>query len=195
MMKYITEAPQNEIITDIDGWMEIPEIQVITHIVEGREGVEVGSWFGKSTINILKYCKSLVVVDHFKGSPGEDSSKIFQQLSGNNKTPFGVFLENASRYSTLFDNKNVEIMKMTSEEAANLIHPDRKFDFVFIDGAHNYDDVKKDFTLWLPKVKPGGVFFGHDYPNWPPVNQVVTEFFGDDIYVFKDTYIWLKKVD
>ena len=35
-------------------------------------------------------------------------------------------------------------------------------DFVFIDGSHFYDDVEKDYKLYFPKVKKGGLIFIHD---------------------------------
>lgn len=59
----------------------------------------------------------------------------------------------------LFD---VEIMKMTSIEASLKI-PDNSLDFVFIDGAHDFDNVMLDIILWSRKVKKGGIVSGHDY--------------------------------
>jgi predicted O-methyltransferase YrrM len=35
-------------------------------------------------------------------------------------------------------------------------------DFLFIDGDHTYDGVKKDFELYSPCVKPGGLIVFHD---------------------------------
>ena len=40
---------------------------------------------------------------------------------------------------------------------------DRYFDFVFIDGDHEYEAVKQDITDWMPKVKHGGILAGHDH--------------------------------
>lgn len=39
---------------------------------------------------------------------------------------------------------------------------DASLDFVFIDGAHNYHDVKADIRGWHPKVRRGGILAGHD---------------------------------
>ena len=36
-------------------------------------------------------------------------------------------------------------------------------DFVYIDGNHSYDFVKKDIELYYPRVREGGVFGGHDF--------------------------------
>ena len=36
-------------------------------------------------------------------------------------------------------------------------------DFVFLDAAHDYENVKEDILSWYPKVKVGGWLTGHDY--------------------------------
>lgn len=51
-------------------------------------------------------------------------------------------------------------------------------DFVYIDGMHVYDSVKRDIEGWYPKIKTGGIIAGHDYHSgdWPGVVQAVDEF-------------------
>ena len=39
---------------------------------------------------------------------------------------------------------------------------ERKIDFLFIDGSHKYEDVKRDFELYLPFVRKGGIVALHD---------------------------------
>jgi hypothetical protein len=53
-----------------------------------------------------------------------------------------------------------------SWEAAAL-YEDASLDFCFIDANHTYDCVSRDIDAWLPKVKKGGIFAGHDYVEWP----------------------------
>jgi predicted O-methyltransferase YrrM len=55
-----------------------------------------------------------------------------------------------------------EIKRMTSLEAAREV-ADGSLDFVYIDGAHDFDHVMLDLILWTPKVRPGGIVAGHDY--------------------------------
>jgi predicted O-methyltransferase YrrM len=38
----------------------------------------------------------------------------------------------------------------------------QKLDFIFIDGDHTYDGVKKDFNLYRPLVRTGGIIAFHD---------------------------------
>lgn len=54
------------------------------------------------------------------------------------------------------------IIRETSLEAAKEIK-DGSLDFVFIDAAHDYKNVKADIEVWSPKVRIGGIVSGHDY--------------------------------
>ena len=60
-----------------------------------------------------------------------------------------------------FGNRS-SILKMESGTAAGLFG-DNIFDFIYIDAGHQYANVKRDLNLWWPKLKPGGLFAGHDY--------------------------------
>ena len=57
---------------------------------------------------------------------------------------------------------------------------DNSIDFIYIDGNHQYDFVKKDLEDYVPKVKVGGVIAGHDYggPTTPGVTKAIDEYFG-----------------
>ena len=83
-----------------------------------------------------------------------------------------VFDEVAKKYP-------VVKMKMTSAEAAGYFSH-YVFDFIYIDGNHNYEFIKQDIELWWPKVKVGGYFGGHDYSNLAleGVKRAVEEKFG-----------------
>lgn len=43
-----------------------------------------------------------------------------------------------------------------------------KLDFVFIDGDHTYEGVKKDFEMYSPLVKAGAIIAFHDIIVYPP---------------------------
>jgi hypothetical protein len=52
-------------------------------------------------------------------------------------------------------------------------------DVVFIDAAHDYDNVRADIVHWSPQVKIGGMLCGHDYePNHTDVVRAVDECVG-----------------
>jgi len=84
-------------------------------------------------------------------------------------------------------------IRKKSTEAAKL-YEDNSLDFVFIDAAHDYENVKADITSWYPKIKIGGVIAGHDYyESWPEVKMAVNEFFKDSIfYPFSKSWVHRK---
>jgi predicted O-methyltransferase YrrM len=66
------------------------------------------------------------------------------------------------------------ILVMTSEAAAAQV-PDASLDFAYVDARHDYASVKADLAAWYPKIRPGGILAGHDYPE-PGVRAAVDEF-------------------
>jgi hypothetical protein len=80
--------------------------------------------------------------------------------------------------------------KMTSVEAAELIE-NESLDWVFIDANHEYEYVKENLKLWIPKVKSGGLISGHDYGNkWKGVKKAVNEVVPKEILNISPFYVW-----
>ena len=71
-------------------------------------------------------------------------------------------------------------LKKTSESASRKFRNQELFDFVYIDGNHSYEFIKKDIMLYYPLIKQGGLIGGHDYIPFyeadQPVIQAVNEF-------------------
>ena len=59
-----------------------------------------------------------------------------------------------------------------------------KFDVLFIDGSHNYDDVKKDFEDWFPKLESMGFILFHD--SSPVIGQVGPQKFVTELHSNSD---------
>lgn len=54
------------------------------------------------------------------------------------------------------------------------------WDFIWLDGNHEYDQVTKEISLALHAVAPGGILAGHDYaPHCPGVIKAVDELIPD----------------
>jgi len=45
---------------------------------------------------------------------------------------------------------------------------DALVDVLFIDGDHSYGGVRRDYELWSPLVRPGGIIAFHDVLTHPP---------------------------
>ncbi len=54
-------------------------------------------------------------------------------------------------------------------------------DFLFIDGDHTYEGVKKDFEMYSPLVKEGGVIAFHDIALHPPEKNCDVRRFWEEI--------------
>lgn len=93
--------------------------------------------------------------------------------------------------------RHVQALRMTSRAAAPLI-ADQSMDLVYIDGNHQYEAVRQDIELWLPKLRPGGFLAGHDYGpsdsvHGHGVSAAVTERFGQPHRLYPDLS-WLVHV-
>ena len=93
----------------------------------------------------------------------------------------------------------VEFIRKLSENATEHIE-DGSLDFMYIDGNHQYEFVKKDIELYYPKVKKGGIIGGDDYTSSPEtetegfgVFKAVNEFFKKKKINFYDTDWWVVK--
>ena len=69
-----------------------------------------------------------------------------------------------------------------------------RFDLIYIDGLHDYDNVKQDILQSLPLLQTGGIMSGHDFAEiYPGVRQAVEELAQNrEIEIFSDTS-WLIK--
>lgn len=84
------------------------------------------------------------------------------------------------------------IMKKSGD--AVYMFADASLDFVYIDACHDYENVKNDISLYLPKIKNGGIIAGHDYcQDFPGTIAAVDEIFYVPDRVFTDTS-WMKRV-
>lgn len=71
--------------------------------------------------------------------------------------------------------------KRETLEKVKQILNDKKLDFLFIDGDHSYEGVKKDFEMYGPLVKNGGIIAFHDICRGPRENVGEVPKFWEDI--------------
>jgi hypothetical protein len=114
-------------------------------------GVEIGVDRGKNLVTMLKYCNRIMfaMVDIYEHPELHDNHEPFKDRT------------------TWYNMDSVEASKR---------FPDKHFDYIYIDGAHDYDSVINDLRAWWPKIKQGGVFAGHDF-WYHDVQRAVVDFF------------------
>jgi predicted O-methyltransferase YrrM len=139
----------------------VPVRAELPHVLNRRglhgRGAEIGVMKGNFSATILREWggRELLSVDPWLAVP-ENEQHARQVLAA-----FG---------------ERSRILAMTSVEAAAQVE-DGALDFAYIDARHDYDSVRQDLEAWFPKIRPGGILAGHDYPE-PGVRAAVDEFFG-----------------
>ena len=91
----------------------------------------------------------------------------------------------------------VELIKDYSYNVVDQFE-DNSFDFIYIDGAHDYESVKKDIELYAPKLKTFGILAGHDYEHtWPGVIKAVDEIVisPQQLIIMDDSSWMIKKIN
>ena len=136
-------------------------------------GAEIGVYLGLNADSVLHALpvKKLYLIDPYRPYEG-----LAENEPGGNKTQadFDRFFETARNRLAKFQDK-IEYIRKKSEDAVNDV-PDN-LDFVYIDGNHKYEYVKKDIELYYPKVKRGGVLGGDNFESaYPGVARAVLEF-------------------
>ena len=161
-----------ELIQNIDGWLTDEEAKLLYKLAKNCKGkgviVEIGSWKGKSTICMAKGSKAGNNVKIYAIDPHVGSSEHKKKYG--KVWTFDEFKKNINNAKV--GDIVLPIVK-TSEEAAKKFN--EPIEFIFIDGAHEYELVKLDFELWFPKVINGGIIAFHDTTGWPGPRRLVKE--------------------
>jgi len=185
---------------EIDGWSEgdVGEVQDRAVAIARPDDafIEVGVAYGRSLARLATKLKdlqktkgifvSVVGVDSWEDNPAEAYGGGAERTA--RVTASGGFFEDCKRQ--LKENLPVEILSMialirhpstVAAQWAAMTYPNR-IGFVFIDAAHDYDNVRADIAAWLPLVRQGGIIAGHDFSQgeYPGVVRAVREAFGTD---------------
>jgi hypothetical protein len=115
--------------------------------------LEIGSWVGLGSTKIFAdYAKTLICVDSWQGSTGEEHHTAVKKVID----PYLLFLQNTNRLP-------VKIISMRGLSESILPYLSKEmFDVIFIDADHSYNVVAKDISLAIPLIKKNGILLGHD---------------------------------
>jgi len=156
---------------------------------DNLRGVEIGTECGENAFRILKALpiKKLYLIDPYL-EYGE-SKETFERTQNFLNKDERIAKKRLRRFGD-----KIVFIKKTSEKAIEDIP--NNLDFVYIDGNHDYEFVKKDIELYYSKVKIGGVFGGHDFyrnGNKEGVARAVLERFNIKDLYFDDIDWWIIK--
>lgn len=134
--------------SEVFGYFNYGECKVMQALCVGNTVLEIGSFYGKSTLCIAEVAKRVITVDTFKA---HDNGVIQMEEF----TTFDTFRKNIKGYH------NILPLVGRSEDVIPAL--DIEVDVAFIDGLHEYEQVKKDSEVCFPKLRDGGVMVFHDF--------------------------------
>jgi hypothetical protein len=166
----------------IDGWMSIPELSWLAAQASMHSRIyEIGSWKGRSTRALADNTHGFVwAVDTWQGSAEHQGMADLED-----DALFGAFKANVADLTNVVDIRHESLMA-----AENVAETGPRPDMVFIDGSHDYENVKADIQAWKPLLMKDGLLCGHDY-SWPGVRQAVDELLpGAKVAPGTDIWFW-----
>jgi len=92
-------------------------------------------------------------------------------IDANERDTYDEFNSNTNKYK----NKIVQLRGWSYDKIIDLKTQVNKIDFLFIDGDHNYEGVKKDWDLYNGLLENGSVVAFHDVEWAEGVNKVISE--------------------
>ena len=149
----------------VPGFFSDNEAAELQRLCQDKICLEIGSFYGKSTVCIAEVAKSVLAVDTWQ-SAGDGQTQTGRLSEG----IFDTFLNATWGYD------NIKYIMGFSHDVVPALEG-KQFDVVFIDATHSYEGVKKDVEISLPKLKDDGVFIFHDYTTWRGVAEAVDELF------------------
>lgn len=138
---------------EVDGWLSLPEAEILRDASRGKVCIEFGAWCGKSTITMAQEATFVHSVDWHRGD----------RATGARET-LSTFLGNLSRYGVR-DKVGVYVARI--EDFARL-ECQGFADLVFVDASHDEGSCYRDIQLAKQCLRAGGKIAVHD-SLWPGV--------------------------
>ncbi len=171
---------------DFQGWgSDAPLLGESIQLVRPQRICEVGSWKGRSAINMANAAKALglhteiVCVDTWLGSPEHwlrQEPEWYSSLAIRHGMPqlYYTFLANVVRAGV---SDVITPFPNTSEGAAAVFSAlGIRFELAYVDAAHEYEPAKRDIALYYDLLAEEGLLIGDDYLHWPGVTQAADDF-------------------
>jgi hypothetical protein len=143
---------------------------VLNQISRNSVCAEVGVYKGDfSELILRREPKKLHLIDPWKFEEDAAYAGSFYggTLGKNQANMESIYQSVLERFCSEIRSEVVEVHRDASEKSSSQF-PDNYFDWIYIDGNHQYEFVKSDLEIFLPKVKMHGLLAGDDYgsPGW-----------------------------
>ena len=144
------------LIDKVEGFLKTPKQEfwfftTALHAPNNAVIVEIGSFKGRSTVSFGFGCvgsgKHIYAIDLFEGDGANYGKGDFQEMFQSNVDRCGL-----TQYITAIKKHSIDASGQW----------EKPIDILFIDGSHEYEDVKADFKAFYPHVKKGGIIAFHD---------------------------------
>ena len=152
--------------------------------------LEIGALYGQSTsflANHIKHKKvKFYVVDLWDINIKQKYIDMFEKEYGNDM--YSVFYKNLDRDNLWNETNPLKVipMKMTSDDAfQHFLDNDIKFNYIYIDGDHSYEQVLKDIQGAEKVISKNGTIAGDDW-NKPGVKKALEEHYAGRFSLFGD---------
>lgn len=160
---------------EVEGYLTEAEGRALYELAKATpdtcEVVELGSYKGRSTICLAQGHPLVWTVDHWLGETldgGVGAVQFFDHIAGTYQPDFNA---NLKRYGV---RERVCAVDSDTADAASRLSG-RRIGLLFIDAAHDYPAVHRDFAAWEPLLaENGGVIAFHD-SHFPGVAQVIED--------------------
>lgn len=196
------EKPKELLPIDLQGWNSQHHIfyDMVKELLP-KTIIEVGTWKGASAIRMAESCRSFMLdtkiycIDTWLGAEefwtrfADTKERDLMQRNGYPQIYY-QFLSNV--FHKGYENV-IQPIPATSFIGAKIFeHYGIKADLIYIDGSHDYDDVKADIKAYKELLNPNGIMFGDDY-GWPSVSDAVKESFSYTEIEIIDQNFWVWK--
>lgn len=146
---------------------------------------EIGVFGGATLLSLHDLAREknlrLVGIDPFETISLFNGVTVDQISEETEKGTRNIYRQNRETLQRIVEQEKlgfiIQVFPIGSGEAKDLF-PDHTFDLLHIDGDHSADGVYADLLNYWPKMRPGGVIVGDDYP-WPSVRAGLKRFCDD----------------
>lgn len=172
---------------DLTGWNSTSDaFELAIREIEPKFIIEVGSWKGRSAIHMARLAKEaqILCIDTWLGSPEMIGLKtpLEDHLKRSHGWPqlYFTFISNVIRH---IGRERICPLPTASTVAAVLLSKlNLQADLIYIDGSHEYLDVKRDIQDYWPLLRSGGIMLLDDF-GFVEVNKAVLEELPDAVSV------------